>query len=79
MPFDIFSEFDDDVVAVSEKWFRNNYGMVRGDQFPMTAKSTKFRWGDDDTDYVLNEVRAAINGEVYRQLRPFIPKMRAHQ
>ena len=46
--------------------------MVRGDQFPMTTKSTKFRWGDDDTDYVLNEVRAAINGEVYHdELHPF--------
>ncbi|MEC8029379.1 MAG: hypothetical protein VX167_01665 [Pseudomonadota bacterium] len=71
-PSIFFSEFDDDVVAVSEKWFRNNYGMVRGDQFPMTTKATKFRWGDDDTDYVLNEVRAAIDGEVYHdELHPF--------
>lgn len=62
-PSVFFSEFDKDVVAVSDAWFKNNYGMVKGDQFPMTTQATKFHWGDDEIDYVINEVKVAINAE----------------
>ena len=62
-PSIFFSEFDTEVIAVSEAWFQKNYGMLRGDQFPMTTKITKFIWGDDDINYILQEVKAAINAK----------------
>ena len=38
----------------------------------MSGRRDRDEGGDDDTDYVLNEVRAAINGEVYHdELHPF--------
>ena len=44
----VFNSFDDDVVALSKAWYSSNYGMSHGDQFPMTTKSKKMVWDNEN-------------------------------
>jgi hypothetical protein len=43
-----FQDFDNNVCALSENWFRTNFGMKKHCAFPMTTKKMKFVWEKED-------------------------------
>lgn len=49
-----FAEYDDDEVAISEKWFKENFGMSSQSQYPMTTISKTFFWGKETRKNILN-------------------------
>jgi hypothetical protein len=51
---------DDDVIALSRKWYSANYGMNHGDQFPMTSINKKFIWDDEATTTVIQGAQNAM-------------------
>ena len=53
-----FNSIDNDVIALSEKWFAHNYGMKAGDQFPFTTASKKYVWTPETVKEIVSE---AIN------------------
>lgn len=55
-----FNSFDDDVIALSRKWFSVYYGMNHGDQFPMTTINKKFIWDDETTSSVIQGAQNAM-------------------
>lgn len=54
----LFNSFDDDVIALSRKWYSVNFGMNHGDQYPMTNINKKFIWDDEATATV---IQSALN------------------
>jgi len=48
------SEYDNDVTALSEDWFKNHFGMDGNSQYPMTTVSKKFVWGKEDRKNIVN-------------------------
>ena len=57
----IFNSFDDDVIALSRKWYSSNYGMCHGDQYPMTTKSTKVIWDNETPAAIIQGADEAMN------------------
>lgn len=49
-----FAEYDNDEIALSEKWFLENFGMVEKSQYPMTTVSKQFYWGKEDQNNILD-------------------------
>ena len=47
-----FNKFDNDVIAVSQTWFENNYGITEGGQYPMTTLSKKYCW-EPETSFAI--------------------------
>lgn len=56
----ILNSFDDDVIALSRKWYSANYGMNHGDQFPMTSINKKFIWDNEATTTVIQGAQNAM-------------------
>lgn len=54
----LFNSFDDDVIALSRKWYSVNFGMNHGDQYPMTTINKKFIWDGEATATV---IQGALN------------------
>ena len=51
-----FNYFDNEVLAVSEQFFKKNYGMIFNSQFPMTRQDKLVIWGDEDVNTILSYV-----------------------
>ena len=67
-----FFTFDNESLVVSEEWFKNNYGMADGDQFPMTTTDTEYSWNSENLDYILDAVEKKIETpHKVRTLNPF--------
>ena len=49
-----FGELDNDIVAVSESWFENNFGMTKGGQYPMTTASKRFVWESENFEEIIS-------------------------
>ena len=56
----LFSEFDEDVVALSSRWFADKFGMSEGSQFPMTTKNKTFYWEAGDSKKTLDQIEASL-------------------
>lgn len=56
-----FTDFDNDVVAVSENWFQSIFGVKKGGQFPFTTQSKLAVWGDESEKRIVYEVKQALN------------------
>ena len=54
-----FHECDEEVTALSSKWFSANYGMVKGSQLPMTRKCNRYFWGPESVADIMSFVSDA--------------------
>ena len=54
-----FNHIDNNVVALSLEWVKNNYGHVGNGQFPMTTTSKKFVWENETVEKILFELSQA--------------------
>jgi hypothetical protein len=55
-----FIQFDNDVIAMSEKWYNSNFGMVVGSQFPMSRKNMQLIWGVETEKRIIEEVEKSL-------------------
>ncbi len=63
-----FNQFDEEVMAMTPKWYATNYGMAFGSQFPMTATNKIFSWELDNCNTALTQIEAALTAP--SQLEP---------
>lgn len=63
-----FNQFDEEVMAMTPKWYATNYGMASGSQFPMTATNKIFSWELDNCNTALTQIEAALTAP--SQLEP---------
>ena len=56
-----FIELDDNVIAMSESWYKTNLGMSVGSQFPLTEKNKIVFWGKESAEIISEMVGLASN------------------
>ena len=57
----MFLELDNDVIALSESWYKTNLGMSVGSQFPLTEKNKIVFWGKESAEIISEMVGLASN------------------
>ena len=65
-----FLKFDNNVTALSENWFNNNFGMKIDCDYPMTRKKIKFVWKNEDVS-LIKELFETRNTQNSQQLNDF--------
>lgn len=55
-----FNKFDEQVVALSHKWFATHYGMALGSQLPMTANNKKYFWELEGCKKASDQIEAGL-------------------
>ena len=51
-----FNKFDNEQYVLSETWFKNNYGMTKGCQFPLTTQNSFLEWEAENEDIILDHI-----------------------
>tara|TARA_B100001063_G_C16739254_1_gene543795 strand:- start:241 stop:1470 length:1230 start_codon:yes stop_codon:yes gene_type:complete len=55
-----YNEFDGSFAPVSAPWFAQNYGMVRGSQFPMASINAEVIWEPEDAEEISNTIEGLL-------------------
>ena len=51
-----FAEFSEHKNFLSKNWWKENYGMTLGSQWPMTTTTSEIIWGPENSDYILETI-----------------------
>ena len=51
-----FNEFDNDYIPTSEEWYKINYGMIKGCNFPMTTNNIDYKWDQENVQNVMDSI-----------------------
>ena len=66
-----FNQFDQDVVALTSDWYKNQFGMVEGANFPMTTKDKKVSWAPEEENLILKYIEEAKSSELKLELNNY--------
>jgi len=66
-----FNSLDPEVVALTKEWYKKNYGMIEGSNFPMTTMNKKVIWEKENVDLILDSISNAKETEIVTELNPF--------